>query len=352
MGTCSRRAFLGRTAAAMVIAPLSAGAAHAAPVNPKATPEARALLGYIARIGGANILSGQHNFPGTLSRFTERVNALTGTYPAIWGQDFGFSAEGQDGIGHRAAIIGEAKKQHAAGSIITLMWHAVRPVDDEPNGWKESVQNRLTAEQWNEAQGLMEKILNHLGVNYTVGIDEAAFYGPKLDIQAKNVHGKEDTLITIQIDMLLAKKFGMEYVDVDGQKRNPYIIHRTSLGCYERTLAMLLEKYAGALPTWIAPEQVRVLPITDRAADYADEVARKLTATGYRVEIDHRNEKIGYKIREAQVDKIPYMLVIGDKEAESGQVAVLSRSEGDLGAMSYDDFAALLGVVVGERQRK
>ncbi|MPM19478.1 Threonine--tRNA ligase 1 [bioreactor metagenome] len=206
-----------------------------------------------------------------------------------------------------------------------------------------------TAQQWNEAQSTMGRILDHLGVDYTIGIDEAAFYGPKLDIQCKNVHGKEDTIVTIQIDMLLGKKFGMEYVDTDGQKRVPYIIHRTSLGCYERTLALLLEKYAGALPTWIAPEQVRVLPVTDRAGDYAAQLTARLFSAGFRAEADHRNEKIGYKIREAQLEKVPYMLVVGDKEAEGGLVSVRSRAKGDLGTMSVDDFQALLTDEVSRR---
>ncbi len=199
-----------------------------------------------------------------------------------------------------------------------------------------------TAEQWDEAQALMKKILDDLGVDYEIGIDEAAFYGPKLDVQAKNVYGKEDTLCTIQIDMLLAKKFGMEYIDVDGSKRMPYIIHRTSLGCYERTLAILLEKYAGALPLWLSPTQVMVMPIADRQLDYAKEVKAKLAAQGMRVEIDDRNEKIGYKIRSAQLEKIPYMLVIGDKEMEAGTVSLRSRKEGDLGAVAVDDVVAKL----------
>ena len=197
-----------------------------------------------------------------------------------------------------------------------------------------------TAEQWDEAQTLMGKILDDLNVHYTVGIDEAAFYGPKLDIQYKNVFGKEDTLVTIQIDMLLAKQFGMEYVDADGQKKTPYIIHRTSLGCYERTLAYLIEEYAGALPTWMAPEQARILTITDRVDDYAWQVKQELEAQGLRVEVDARNEKIGKKIREAQMEKVPFMLVIGDKEAENGQVAVRTRKGGDEGVMSVADFTA------------
>ena len=199
-----------------------------------------------------------------------------------------------------------------------------------------------TAEQWNEAQAVMAKILDHLGVKYTIGIDEAAFYGPKLDIQYKNVFGKEDTLVTIQIDMLLAERFGMEYVDADGTKKRPYIIHRTSLGCYERTLAYLIEKYAGALPLWLSPEQVRIMTITNRADDAANELAARLRRKGLRVETDLRNEKIGFKIREAQMQKIPYMLVLGDKEVEQNVVAVRSRKEGDLGTMSADDILAKL----------
>ena len=198
-----------------------------------------------------------------------------------------------------------------------------------------------TAEQWNEAQDLMGKILDNSGLKYSIGIDEAAFYGPKLDIQIKNVHGKEDTLITIQIDMLLAKKFGMEYVDVDGEKKTPYIIHRTSLGCYERTLALLLEKYAGAMPMWLAPEQVRVIPISERLRDEALAVTDKLSAAGIKVSCDDRNEKMGYRIREAQLEKIPYMLIIGDKEVETGTVSVRKRGGVDLGAMSLEQFIAM-----------
>ena len=199
-----------------------------------------------------------------------------------------------------------------------------------------------TPEQWDEAQGLMKKILDHLGLKYEIGIDEAAFYGPKLDIQIKNVFGKEDTLITLQIDMLLAKKFGMEYVDVDGTKKMPYIIHRTSLGCYERTLALLLEKYAGALPLWLAPTQAVIMPISDRQLDYANEIKQMLHAKGMRVEVDDRSEKIGYKIRQAQLEKVPYMLIIGDKELEDRTVSLRSRKEGDLGAMSAEAAAAKL----------
>ena len=209
-----------------------------------------------------------------------------------------------------------------------------------------------TAEQWEEAQRVMAQILDDLDVKYTIGIDEAAFYGPKLDIQYKNVYGKEDTLVTIQIDMLLAERFGMYYIDENGEKKLPYIIHRTSLGCYERTLAYLIEEYAGALPTWMAPEQVRFLPVTDRASDYCAEQAKKLEALGFRVEVDYRNEKIGKKIREAQLEKIPYMVVVGDRDMENGTVSPRHRADGDLGAMSMEDFTALLKDVVDSKAKK
>ena len=208
-----------------------------------------------------------------------------------------------------------------------------------------------TKEQWDEAQGAMEKILNHLGVEYTIGIGEAAFYGPKLDIQYKNVHGKEDTLVTIQVDQMLAEQFGMEYVDQDGKKVRPYIIHRTSLGCYERTLAYLIEKYAGALPTWMAPEQVRVMPMTDRNADYAYEIKAELEKNDFRVEIDPSNEKIGKKIRDAQLEKVPYMLVLGDKEQESSQVAVRNRKDGKTTVMPLAEFIEKLHYEVDEKLR-
>ena len=209
-----------------------------------------------------------------------------------------------------------------------------------------------TKEQWDHAQSVMERILKDLDVDYTVGIDEAAFYGPKLDIQYKNVYGKEDTLVTIQIDMLLAERFGMYYIDENGEKKLPYIIHRTSLGCYERTLAYLIEEYAGALPTWMAPEQVRFLPVTDRAADYCAEQAKKLEDMGFRVEVDYRNEKIGRKIRDAQMEKVPYMVVVGDRDMENGTVSPRHRADGDLGAMSMDDFSALLKQVVDNKEKK
>lgn len=204
-------------------------------------------------------------------------------------------------------------------------------------------------EEWEAVQGRMREILDDLHIDYTEADGEAAFYGPKLDIQIRNVHGKEDTLITVQIDFQLAERFGMEYVDADGTKKYPYVIHRTSLGCYERTLALLIEKYAGALPLWIAPEQVRVLPITERQNAAVQAVADRLAAAGLRVETDLRNEKVGYKIREAQMQKVPYMLVIGDREAADGTVSVRSRSEGDLGVQSVDDFLARVLREVAER---
>ena len=200
-----------------------------------------------------------------------------------------------------------------------------------------------TPEQWDEAQGIMGNLLDKLlgEGNYSIGVDEAAFYGPKLDIQIKNVHGKEDTLITIQIDMLLAKKFGMEYTDSNDKRVTPYIIHRTSLGCYERTLALLLEKYAGALPMWIAPTQIKILPIGVDQHEYAEQLQRKLEALNMRTELDERNEKIGYKIREAQLQKVPYMLVIGEKEMSEGKVAVRSRKTGESTVMTIDEFIAM-----------
>ncbi|MDR1329276.1 MAG: threonine--tRNA ligase [Oscillospiraceae bacterium] len=206
-----------------------------------------------------------------------------------------------------------------------------------------------SADDWESVQSLMKTILDDIGLDYVEADGEAAFYGPKLDIQIKNVHGKEDTLITIQIDFQLAERFGMEYVDSDGTKKLPYIIHRTSIGCYERVLALLIEHYAGALPLWLSPVQVAVLPITERAHAYAQGVADRLDGAGFRVETDTRNEKIGYKIREAQMQKIPYMLVLGDKEAESGALSVRSRSAGDLGETALEDFIAKITLECKER---
>ena len=207
--------------------------------------------------------------------------------------------------------------------------------------WDENNREKYIGEpeQWESTQNKMRVMLDNFGLQYDEADGEAAFYGPKLDVQAKNVHGKEDTLFTLQIDFALAERFGMDYVDADGVKRFPYIIHRSSIGCYERTLALLLEKYAGAFPTWLAPVQVKILPVGHTAHDYAHEFGGELRARGVRVEVDDRNEKIGFKIREAQLEKSPYMLVVGDREAESGTVSVRSRREGELGAVSREDFA-------------
>jgi threonyl-tRNA synthetase len=195
-----------------------------------------------------------------------------------------------------------------------------------------------TASDWDEAQGIMKKILDDLQIPYKVGIGEAAFYGPKLDIQIKNVFGKEDTLITIQIDQFLAEKFGMVYTDKDDTKKHPYIIHRTSIGCYERTLALLIEKYAGAFPLWLAPTQVKILPIGVEQHEYANQVLESVQNAGIiRTEVDERNEKIGYKIREAQLEKIPYMLVIGANEAADGTVTVRNR-KGTSTTMPLNEF--------------
>ena len=204
---------------------------------------------------------------------------------------------------------------------------------------------------WDNTETLMKGILDRLIGKYDEAIGDAAFYGPKLDIQTKNVYGKEDTIITIQIDFSLAERFDMYYVDADGSKRRPYIIHRTSIGCYERTLAMLIEKYAGALPFWLSPVQIKVLSITERAAEYATELKNKLREFSLRAEDDNRNEKIGYKIREAQLAKIPYMLVVGDKEKENGTVSVRSRSGEDLGAMPFDEFVKNAAVENAARKR-
>ena len=193
-------------------------------------------------------------------------------------------------------------------------------------------------EKWEEAESTMEKILKDLGVDYKIGIDEAAFYGPKLDIQIKNVYGKEDTLITIQVDMFLAERFDMTYIDEKGEKRRPYIIHRSSIGCYERTMALMIEKFAGAFPVWCSPTQVKILALTDRNVEVCKDIAKKLKAAGIRCEVDSRSETIGYKIRGAQQEKIPYMLIVGDKDVEANVVSVRRRGEGDLGQMPLATF--------------
>ncbi len=217
--------------------------------------------------------------------------------------------------------------------------------------WDENNKEKYigSAEEWEQVQDRMRNILDHMEIDYTEEAGEAAFYGPKLDIQIKNVFGKEDTLITVQIDFQLAERFGMEYIDSEGKKQHPYVIHRTSIGCYERTLALLLEKYAGALPTWIAPIQVKVLPISEHYLEYAKKVKEQLMEQRIRVELDDRNEKIGYKIREAQLEKVPYMLIVGEKEQAEQAVAVRSRKEGDRGAMPVDDFLAMIGKEIADK---
>ena len=195
-----------------------------------------------------------------------------------------------------------------------------------------------TAADWDIVQDKMREILNDIGLDYTEADGEAAFYGPKLDIQAKNVYGKEDTMITIQLDMFLAERYDMYYIDENGDKKRPYIIHRTSMGCYERTLAWLIEHYAGKFPTWMCAEQVRVLPISDKFESYAEKVRADLNAAGIDVTVDNRSEKIGYKIREARMDKLPYMLIVGEQEEAAGLVSVRSRFEGNEGQKSLDEF--------------
>ena len=195
-----------------------------------------------------------------------------------------------------------------------------------------------TAEEWDKVEGAMREILDDIGLEYTEEAGEAAFYGPKLDIQAKNVYGKEDTMITVQLDMFLSERFDMYYIDENGDKKRPYIIRRTSMGCYERTLAWLIEKYAGKFPTWLCPEQVRVLPISEKFKDYAESVLAELKKNGIDATVDNRSEKIGYKIREARLDKLPYMLVVGAKEEEAGKVSVRSRFAGDEGQKDLQEF--------------
>ncbi len=206
-----------------------------------------------------------------------------------------------------------------------------------------------TNEQWEEAQGKMKTILDNLDIDYKVGVGEAAFYGPKLDIQIKNVWGKEDTLITIQIDQMLAEKFGMEYTDKDGNKKNPYIIHRTSIGCYERTLAYLIEKYAGAFPLWLAPVQLKVINVSEKSEDYAREVSEKLSRFGYRIENDFRSEKVGYKIRQAQLEKVPYMMVLGENEIAAGTVTLRKRSGEEIRDLSIDQVVEMFNKEIEEK---
>lgn len=217
--------------------------------------------------------------------------------------------------------------------------------------WDENNKDKYigSAEEWENVQNRMREILDDLKIDYVEADGEAAFYGPKLDVQIKNVHGKEDTLVTIQIDFQLAQRFNMEYVDENGETKYPYVIHRTSLGCYERTLALLIEKYAGALPLWMSPVQVKVLNITSRTENEVKEINQDLLNLGIRSEFDVRNEKIGYKIREAQLEKIPYMILLGDKEKEAGLVSVRHRKLGDLGTMTLDEFKLKLLKEIAEK---
>ena len=197
-------------------------------------------------------------------------------------------------------------------------------------------------EYWETTQDAIRNILVDQGVPFVEAEGEAAFYGPKIDIQAKNVYGKEDTVITIQLDCAIAENFDMYYIDQNGEKQRPYVIHRTSMGCYERTLAWLIEKYAGKFPTWLCPEQVRVLPISEKFADYAEEVNKELKRNGILSTVDNRSEKIGYKIREARLQKLPYMLVVGAQEQETGKVSVRSRFAGDEGQKDLKDFISAI----------
>jgi threonyl-tRNA synthetase len=203
---------------------------------------------------------------------------------------------------------------------------------------------------WNETEALMKKILDSIGIAYVEADDEAAFYGPRLDVQIKNVYGKEDTLITIQLDFAAAHSFEMTYIDENGTKQYPFVIHRSSIGCYERTLALLIEKYAGAFPFWICPVQIKVMSLTERTAEYASEIVEELKKFGLRAEVDNRNEKIGYKIREAQLEKVPYMFIVGDKEKEENKVSVRSRKDGDLGVMDINEIITKL--VMEDKSKK
>ncbi len=204
-------------------------------------------------------------------------------------------------------------------------------------------------EAWHDTQEKMGNILEKIDLEYEVADGEAAFYGPKLDIQFKNVHGKEDTIITIQIDFSLPERFDMTYINSENEKQRPYIIHRTSIGCYERTLAMLIEKYAGAFPTWLAPVQAKIIPVSDDQNDYADQVQEELQKYDIRVEVDKRDEQVGYKIREAQVEQVPYMLIVGSREEESGNVSVRDRREGDQGQVDLQEFINNINKEIAEK---
>ena len=206
-------------------------------------------------------------------------------------------------------------------------------------------------EAWEATQNQMRTILDHLNIDYVEAEGEAAFYGPKLDIQFKNVHGKEDTIITVQIDFALGERLGMSYIDKDGNKKIPFVIHRSSIGCYERTIAMLIEKYAGAFPTWLAPVQVKVLPLSDKYNDYTAKVVSELRNNGIRVEADYRTEKIGYKIREARLERVPYIFVVGEKEEANNEVAVRSRKNGEEGPIALNTIVARISEEIAKKER-
>ena len=206
-------------------------------------------------------------------------------------------------------------------------------------------------EMWEKSQSMLKSAMDDLNLDYYEAEGEAAFYGPKLDIQSKNVHGKEDTIITVQIDFALGERLGMSYIDKDGNKKIPFVIHRSSIGCYERTIAMLIEKYAGAFPTWLAPVQVKVLPLSDKYNDYTAKVVSELRNNGIRVEADYRTEKIGYKIREARLERVPYILVVGEKEAANNEVSVRSRKNDDEGAMALDAFVSRITSEIANKER-
>jgi len=239
--------------------------------------------------------------------------------------------------------------------LIQYMMRAIGIQDDvwyrfskwDPNNTEKYIDN---PEAWESTQVKMKEILDHIGLDYKEADGEAAFYGPKLDVQFKNVHGKEDTLFTVQIDFALAERFDMYYVDKDNEKKRPFIIHRSSIGCYERTLAMLIEKYAGAFPTWLAPTQVKVLPISEKYQEYADKVVKTLRTAGVRVDIDNRAEKIGYKIREARMERLPYIAIVGQNEEEDGTISIRSRANGDEGAINLQDFIERITKEIEERQ--
>jgi len=259
--------------------------------------------------------------------------------------------------GHLACLPEQLEEEFAGCLDLAMYMLKTLGLDEDVSyrfsKWDENNKEKYigSAEEWENVQNRMRTILDDLHIDYTEASGEAAFYGPKLDIQIKNVHGKEDTLVTIQIDFQLAARFGMEYTDKDGSKKNPYVIHRTSIGCYERTLALLIEKYAGAFPTWLAPVQAKILPISDKQQEYAEKIAEEFKNLSIRVEVDNRSEKIGYKIREARLQKVPYMIIVGEKEEETNTLSVRSRKDGELGEMSIADFTGKILTEIATKAR-